>query len=200
MTASERRGVGGGRVRAGAVAGAAALLAVALAACAPALRDDGRSLYQWTDAGGSVHYTAHPGRIPPVRRLSMQRVEAGHRPEPAPAAEAAPATPPAAPAGAAADATRSSPDPFNAEAQHAAPAEPSPELRALDARIANLQVAIERDQEELKGLIADSASAPELRSSPELAAIAKRLPELQAELERLQAQRAGLAGGGPREP
>ena len=57
------------------VAGFAAL-ALGLVSCARA-RDDGRTLYQWTDRDGAVRFTSQRERIPRGRRLGAKPVEPG---------------------------------------------------------------------------------------------------------------------------
>jgi hypothetical protein len=68
------------------------------------------------------------------------------------------------------------------------------EREALDARIAELEAAIRRDENMLKDLISEpdlDADTP-IFDRPEFLEISQRLPELQAELDALRSQRAQL--------
>lgn len=158
------------------------LASLALLACASG--EPSRSLYQWTDADGSVRYTAFPERIPSSRASTRRVVEAGatarqNASAPRPGFESE-VPPPQAPASASASAP--------------GPGPATPAAHPLDARIAELEQRIETDEDTLKSLISDPERAAELRSSPQLREIGKRLPELQAELDALREQRAQAAG------
>jgi hypothetical protein len=75
------------------------------------------------------------------------------------------------------------------------PSPPTPES-PLDARIQELELAIGLDQEALKRLLSEPASASGLQASEELREISQRLPQLQAELRSLREQRERAAGVG----
>lgn len=186
-----------GRARSGSAVGlvCAALLAVPAAAHAGP-RDP---LYQWTDADGAVRYTTHRERIPLVHREHAVRVEPGRAAEENAAALPGSRTEPERPVpveewlegGLEDDAMSPAPPPVEA-----APAEARSEdaRRALDARIAELEAAVERDETALEVLVSDPESAARLRESDALATIAERLPRLQRELRELRARREALAG------
>lgn len=161
---------------------AAALPALLAGPAACATSEASRQLYQWTDASGSVRYTAYPDRVPGDRLHTRRVVEPG-------GPDLASAPPPRAPRPGAGEPAE-------------VPAPPS----ALDRRIAELEARIAEDEETLKQLISDPKMADTLRSSPELREIGDRLPALQAELRALREQRAseetgsaddgGASGGG----
>ncbi|MDH3521361.1 MAG: hypothetical protein OEM49_12970 [Myxococcales bacterium] len=142
----------------------------------------GRTLYAWSDLSGAVRYTSYPERIPVVRLHTMRPVVPGR------SAEATAALLPGA---------RTTPDVHpaagEAPAESAADAADAARRADLESRIAELEVAIARDQETLKILISDPDAAPELRSSQELSTIAERLPKRQAALRALREERARLA-------
>ena len=71
----------------------------------------------------------------------------------------------------------------------AAPAAADPERSALDARIAELELAVAADEATLAQLISDPATATRLHESPEVAEIAERLPRWQGELKELRERR-----------
>jgi uncharacterized coiled-coil protein SlyX len=166
---------------------AVALAALALAA--PAGADEGRRLYRYTDDDGVVRYTPDPGR---AGGAQVELVEPGmSMPPAAVVAPPAPAAAPVAPG-------EFEPEPFNApESARPVSAEPAVASAAagpspLDARIAEMEAAIARDEETLKSLVStpvEGESDP-LLDSDELREIARRLPELQANLEALRQQRA----------
>jgi hypothetical protein len=165
------------RARSGRAIAALALGLVALA-CARA-RDDGRTLYQWSDRDGVAEQNAE--LLPGARtRTSVAEKEAA-------AAWAATTLPDA-------DA-----DPFNApeEAQRVRDdrAAIDEELAEIDRRIAELEIAIARDQEAIQFLISDPEASQDLHGSEELAAIGQRMPESQAKLKELRERRARLARG-----
>lgn len=194
-------------------------LAAALAGCAAG--EGSRGLYQWTDAGGNVRYTAFPDDVPGGQQHTVELVQpsafaqrsappaqpidvAAARPASQPPATEPPAAgiPPAElPAPSPPTATGAPPAAAPAAPPAAAPApEPiasavPPAEASLDARIAELEARIAAEQETLKALISDPAAAPELRGSSELRAIGERLPALQSELEALRSQRAEAAKG-----
>ena len=165
-----------------------AIVAVALAGCAST--EPSRVLHQWTDAAGNIRYTEFPEDVPNAQQHTLKLVQVGTlaRRSAPPAAgpvevsEADPVDVAAAPPPAEPPATPPVPAP------PAPPAEPT-----LDARIAELEARIETEQEALKALISDPASAAELRGSPQLREIGERLPALQSELDELRKQRAAAA-------
>lgn len=203
----------------------AGLTAGLLAACAGRVAPDKRrDLFQWVDGEGDVRYTSDPQRIPIEYRLGMQKVEAGmsavENAAELPGAEIVPGAKveepdwvtsevPSAPPvmGGAVETLEIAPemipseipvDPFNgAEAAVAvfATEVATERVEAIDERVIELEIAIARDQETVKILISDVASASELRSSPELATVALRLPRMQAELRDLKAERARVLSG-----
>jgi hypothetical protein len=157
-----------------------ACAAVSIALAAPAAARPRDALYQWTDATGAVRYTTQIERIPASQRGAAVRVasdpsapRAGEKP----AAERPPsaAQPAAEPA-----------------AQPSIP--PSPEVAALDARIAELEKSIAADEAALADYISDPDRAKRPPESGDIAAIADRVPRLQNELRELRAQRAAAAG------
>jgi len=148
-----------------------ACAAVSIALAAPVAARPRDALYQWTDATGAVRYTTQIERIPITQRGAAVRV-AG---DPTPRAGEKPAAerPPSA-------------------AQPSIP--PSPEVAALDARIAELEKSIAADEAALADYISDPDRAKRPPESGDIAAIADRLPRLQNELRELRAQRAAAAG------
>jgi len=140
----------------------------------------GRTLYAWTDLSGNVRYTSYPERVPVVRLYTLQEVVPGR------SAEASAALLPGARTEASASTGGAALEP-TAE-------DDAERLTALDARIAELEGAVRRDEEILKLLISDPEAAPALHSSEELAAIAEHLPERQAALRALREERARLVG------
>lgn len=195
------------------------LLGLALApACAR--RFDDRTLYQWTDADGNVHYTSHRQQIPVAQRLAAEPVlpaqEDGQGRYWSDGDDAAPDAdglepaggvsvedlPPAAPLPPVESAppepepqaVASSEPPEQAEGEVEAAALPPPDEAPVpvEERIRELERQVAADQETLKGLIADPESATRMRDSPELREISERLPRLQAELRSLR-EGAGAA-------
>ncbi len=156
-----------------------ACAAVSIALAAPAAARPRDALYQWTDATGAVRYTTQIERIPIMQRGAAVRVAGDPTPRAGekPAAERPPsaAQPAAEPA-----------------AQPSLP--PSPEVAALDARIAELEKSITADEAALADYISDPDRAKRPPESGDIAAIADRLPRLQNELRELRAQRAAAAG------
>ncbi len=161
----------------------------------------GPELYRWVDRAGVVRYTPDLSRIPDTRRQTAVRVIPGSAPTgsalstptnpariPTPPTASIP-QPPATPGSPQPDA-----DPFNAPTESRnvqstnllGTSEGSwPEL---DARIAELELLVEQDEEIIKVLI--SAPPAEdydgLIHSEELREVAARLPLLQGELEELK--------------
>lgn len=140
----------------------------------------GRTLYQWSDANGNVRYTTYAERVPVKHLIEMKRVRPGRSAEENAALFPGSRTPQAVDAGAAELPLASAED---------------PDLADLDRRIAELEVAVARDEEILKLLISDPDSAEGLRSSDELSEISERLPGRQAELRALREERARAADG-----
>jgi hypothetical protein len=176
------------------VPGLVLLLGVA-AACGGSSRVPER-LYRWTDAEGSVHYTAKRSSIPRVYRLSARSVAPDGSDGPADAGAGALATDPVQ----SVSSTGAEPAPPDAshpgrgaetKSVEAAP----PSTPELDARIREVETAIARDEETLKLLIAEDPAEgrDSLAASRQLREIAQRLPGLQAELRSLRAQRAAQA-------
>jgi hypothetical protein len=151
------------------------VFAIALGA-APAAAGPRDPLYTWTDAAGAVRYTTERDRIPAERREEAAVVAAGHEPQPAAASEEPSSAAP----------------PVDA----APPASPSPEVAALDARIAELEQLIAADEAALGDYISDPERI-EQGASSEVAAIAERLPKLQNELRELRRQREAAASAAP---
>jgi hypothetical protein len=199
VAASRRRSTrSGGRCRAS-LAPLLAVVALAGPGALPAgAQPQGRILYQWSDADGVVRFTTSPDVIPSSQRSTMQPVEPGrsaeHNATLLPGARTAfePEDPSVQwfteglPGGES--------DPFNAAVEALRVRSSSSEIAELDQRIVELEIAIARDEEEVKLLISDPAGAPELSSSERLAEIGERLPERQAELRSLRARRASLSG------
>jgi len=139
-------------------------------------------LYRWLDRHGVVRYTTDLGRIPNARRSTVVRVV----PRSVPAATAQTA-PPAPVPGA---------DPFNAPNQvQSVDSQDLPAGAALgsswpelDARIAELEALVAKDEEALKQMISrpQAGNRDELIDSEELREIGARLPVLQGELAELK--------------
>jgi hypothetical protein len=153
----------------------ALLISAALAAPAAARSRD--PLYQWTDADGAVRYTTRIERIPEERRDAAVLVAGAH------------------------GAPRTGEQPIAEQpgAAHPGPVPepvvpPSPEIAALDARIAELEQSIAADEAALADYISDPDRAKRPPESGDVATIADRLPRLQNELRELRAQRAAAAG------
>jgi len=142
----------------------------------------GRTLYQWSDASGSVRYTTYADRVPVKHLIAMKRVTPGRSAEENAALFPGSRTPQVA----AAEAD---------EAGRPISSADDPDLVDLDRRIAALEVAVARDEEILKLLISDPEATEGLRSSEELAEISKRLPGRQTELSALREERARAADG-----
>jgi len=152
---------------------------IALPSVAIGAQQGETDLYRWLDRNGVVRYTTDRDRIPNARRDTVIRVV----PPSIPAATSRAA--PAAPVAGA--------DPFSppgqtrqADAQAAAPSGRSwPEL---DARIAELEMLVAKDEEAIKEMIStpQTGDRDELIDSEELREIGARLPVLQGELAELK--------------
>jgi hypothetical protein len=152
----------------------------ALALAAPASARSRDALYQWTDAAGAVRYTTQIERIPVGQRGEAVLVAGAHG---APRAGDRPTTEKPSAAQPAAEPTA---QPSTA---------PSPEVAALDARIAELEKSIAADEAALGDYISDpDRGKRQADSAGDVAAIAERLPRLQNELRELRAKRAAAAG------
>ena len=200
--------------RAGATAGAAALaLSVAHITAASGAVDDGSDqtrsapagpeLYRWLDRYGAVRYTPDLSRIPDSRRNTVIRVVPSTKPSvPTLAAQPGPMTIPTPgerPPSATATVGDSLPnaDPFNAPGEsrrvHSQDIPSGTTFGGnswpeLDARIAELEVMVARDEETIKQMVSapPTETYDELIHSSELREIAGRLPILQGELEELR--------------
>jgi hypothetical protein len=156
---------------------------IALPSVAIGARQSETELYRWLDRHGVVRYTTDLSRIPDARRSTVVRVV----PPSIPTAttRAAPAAPvPGA-------------DPFNApgqvpkvDAQDLAPnaALSGSSWPELDARIAELEILVAKDEEAIKEMIStpQTGDYDELIDSEELREIGARLPVLQGELAELK--------------
>ncbi len=186
-------------------------LAAAGAAWLPAARPASAQqsapvIYRWIDEQGVAHYTANLDRVPRSVRGRLEAVQ----PE-------APATPAADPAWISRDAVPSTTtaathrssdrtEPAPAERTTAAatrsgdrtPSTPPSgvDVASLDARIASLTDAVERDEEAIKAMLSETPteSSPGLRERDDFRTIAQRLPRLQADLRTLRDQRDRLDG------
>jgi len=158
-------------------------LSIALPSMAIGARQSETELYRWLDRHGVVRYTTDLSRIPDARRSTVVRVV----PPSIPLATSRVA--PAAPVPGA--------DPFNAPGQ--APTVDTQDLapRAslggnswpeLDARIAELELLVAKDEEAIKVMISipQAGDYDELIDSEELREIGARLPVLQGELAELK--------------
>ena len=199
------RAAAGTRGRAGRAPAALALGLVAMA-CAGA-RDDGHTLYQWSDRDGVVRFASQREEIPRRHRLDARPVEPGltaqQNAELLPGARTSPAVAePGAADWAATAVPDAEADPFNApeEARRVRDdrAAVDEELAGIDRRIAELEIAIARDEEAIRFLISDPEASQDLHGSEELAAIGRRMPDNQAKLKQLRERRARVAtGDGP---
>jgi hypothetical protein len=154
------------------------------AGCRSGIRGSGygRTLYQWSDADGSVRYTTYADRVPVKHLIAMKRVTPGRSAEENAALFPGSRTPQAT-------------DASSGETGRPISNADDPDLADLDRRIAELEVAVARDEEILKLLISDPEATEGLRSSEELSEISKRLPGRQAELRALREERARAADG-----
>ncbi len=205
---------GGWPQRAGATLGALALaLSAAPLLASNGATDDGSGqlrpaptgpeLYRWLDRYGVVRYTPDLDRIPDSRRSTIIRVVRSAEPraatlaaQPGPMTIPTPGeTPPSATA-ARVD-TLPSAEPFNApgEARRVGSRDlvsgtsfGGSSWPELDARIAELEILVARDEETIKQMISapPSEDYDELIHSQELREIAARLPVLQGELDELR--------------
>ena len=158
-------------------------LAIALPSVAIGTPQSTTELYRWLDRHGVVRYTTDLSRIPDSRRSTVIRVV----PQSIPTAASSVA--PAAPVPGA--------DPFTApgqvrktDAQDLAPAAAlgGSSWPELDARIAELEIAVAKDEEAIKEMIStpQTGDYDELIHSEELREIGARLPGLQGELAELK--------------
>ncbi|MHC4408735.1 MAG: hypothetical protein ACYS0F_07010 [Planctomycetota bacterium] len=159
---------------------------IALPSVAIGAQQGERELYRWLDRHGVVRYTTDLSRIPNARRDTVVRVV----PPSMPTANSSVA--PAAPVAGV--------DPFNSPAQvpqadaqddasdSAVAGSSWPEL---DARIAELEVLVAKDEEAIKEMISkpQTGEHDELIDSEELREIGARLPVLQGELAELKSWR-----------
>jgi hypothetical protein len=152
-----------------------------------------RELYRWVDRGGVVRYTPDLSRIPDTRRETVIRVISGTSPLGLPLKT--PAKTPAAPSMAPLGPALAGADPFNApsEARRVEQVSTDPAFEGttwpeLDARIAELEILIQADEEIIKEMISapQSPGSDDLTHSPVLRQIAARLPILQGELNELR--------------
>jgi uncharacterized small protein (DUF1192 family) len=170
-----------------------AVLACALSPAAPAASTDAAEpvaeLYRWLDQNGDVRYSPDLDRVPSSRRSTVVRVI----PESIPSAAAA--APAAAPS--ASSVALSGADPFNAPGQARAvetqdvasdAATGGRSWPELDARIAELEALVARDEAARKEMISAPPTGDDdaLLHSDELREIGARLPVLQAELAELK--------------
>ena len=158
-------------------------LSIAVASVAIGTPQSTTELYRWLDRQGVVRYTTDLGRIPDSRRSTVVRVVSPSIPTPT-SSVAPPAPVPGA-------------DPFTApgqvrkvDAQNLAPAAPlsGRSWPELDARIAELEIAVAKDEEAIKEMIStpQTGDYDELIYSEELREIGARLPVLQGELAELK--------------
>ena len=152
---------------------------IALPSVAIAARQSETALYRWLDRHGVVRYTTDLGRIPDARRSTVVRVV----PPSTPTATSRVA--PAAPVVGA--------DPFTAPGQARKADAQDPALGGsswpeLDARIAELEVLVAKDEEAIKVMIStpQTGDYDELIDSEALREIGARLPVLQGELAELK--------------
>ncbi len=159
------------------------VLWIALSSVAIGARQSETELYRWLDRHGVVRYTTDLSRIPDARRSTVIRVVPPSMPT------AASRVAPAAPVPGA--------DPFTAPGQ--APRVDSQDLAPdaslgggswpeLDARIAELEILVAKDEEVIKDMISapQTGDYDELIDSEELREIGARLPVLQGELAELK--------------
>ncbi len=158
-------------------------LAIALPSVAIGTPQSTTELYRWLDRHGVVRYTTDLSRIPDSRRSTVVRVV----PPSIPTATTRVA--PAAPVPGA--------DPFTAPGQvrktDAPDLAPAAALGGsswpeLDARIAELEVLVAKDEEAIKEMIStpQTGDYDELIDSEKLREIGARLPVLQGELAELK--------------
>ena len=149
---------------------------IALPSLAIAAQQGESELYRWLDRHGVVRYTTDLGRIPDARRNTVIRVV----PPSIPTATSRVA--PAAPI--------VGEDPFTApgQARKAGAALGGGSWPELDARIAELEILVAKDEEAIKVMIStpQTEDRDELTDSEELREIGARLPVLQGELAELK--------------
>jgi len=156
---------------------------IPLASVAIGAQQGETELYRWLDRHGVVRYTTDLGRIPSARRNTVIRVV------PPSVQTATTRVAPAAPVPGA--------DPFNAPGQVSPvgsqdlatdAAIGSSSWPELDARIAELEMLVAKDEEAIKEMIStpQTGDHDELIDSEELREIGARLPVLQGELAELK--------------
>ncbi len=152
---------------------------IALPSLAIAAQQSETELYRWLDRHGVVRYTTDLGRIPDARRSTVIRV-----------------VPPSIPTAT----TRVAPaapivgeDPFTAPGQARNTGAQAPALGGgswpeLDARIAELEILVAKDEEAIKEMIStpQTEGHDELIDSEALREIGARLPVFQGELAELK--------------
>ncbi len=180
-----------------------ALLFAGSAAVAAEVKSERPRIYRWVDDNGIAHYTTDPERIPAALRsrmhepvpLSSSAIEA-HAPASALGAWEATDRPAAAGAAATEDPNSESLGPLDDFSD-----DENPQARArrsqIDARIAELEAVIAKDEEALKARISSPSSGGPLAAGddPEFLSIAGRLPKQLAELRQLREERATLESG-----
>jgi uncharacterized coiled-coil protein SlyX len=152
---------------------------IALPSVAIGARQGETELYRWLDRQGVVRYTTDLGRIPNARRDTVIRVVPPSIPTAT--SRAAPAAPVVG-----ADPFRPPSQTQQVDAQRATPGGSSwPEL---DARIAELEMLVAKDEEAIKEMISTPqiGDHDDLIDSQELREIGARLPVLQGELAELK--------------
>jgi len=156
---------------------------IALPSVAIGAQQSESELYRWLDRHGVVRYTTDLSRIPNARRSTVIRVVPPSIPT---------ATSRAAPA-----APVPGTDPFNAPGQ--VPKADAQDLATnaaagggswpeLDARIAELEILVAKDEESIKEMVStpQTGDYDDLIDSEELREIGARLPVLQGELAELK--------------
>jgi len=160
--------------------------AIALPCIAIGAQQGETELYRWLDRHGVVRYTTDLGRIPKSRRSTVVRVipQSTSTTTAAPPAPAVP-LPGLVPAPDA--------DPFSPPGQvsKVAPQASAPVTSSwpeLDARIAELELLVAKDEEAIKQMVSTPqvGEYDELIDSEELREIGARLPVLQGELAELK--------------
>jgi hypothetical protein len=159
------------------------VLWIALPSVAIGAQQSETELYRWLDRHGVVRYTTDLSRIPNARRSTVVRV--------------IPQSIPTAPTRVAPAAPIPGADPFNAPGQ--VPTVDTQDLATdaarggsswpeLDARIAELELLVAKDEEAIKEMISRPQTGPhdDLIDSEELREIGARLPVLQGELAELK--------------
>jgi uncharacterized coiled-coil protein SlyX len=163
-------------------------LAITLPCIAIGAQQSETELYRWLDRHGVVRYTTDLGRIPNSRRSTVVRVV----PHSIPTSTTSVAPPvPAAPLPGLVPAPDV--DPFSAPGQvpNVAPQASAPVTSSwpeLDARIAELEMLVAKDEETIKQMVSTPqvGDHDELIDSEELREIGARLPVLQGELAELK--------------